>query len=137
MVGIIIVTHGKMGQGMLGSMHMITGEQAQVATVELEEEYSPEHLSELVNDALELVDDGSGVLIMVDLFGATPFNVSARLYLESERQIEILTGVNLPMLVETVVSRAENDLKSVYDIAYQAGVSGIRTLPDTIKNSKK
>ena len=133
MVGIIIVTHGKMALGMLESMQMIAGEQDQVAVVGLEEEKSPEDLSEIIKDALLKVDDGSGVLIMVDLFGATPFNVSARLYLESNHQIEVITGVNLPMLLETVISRAGNDLKSVYEIALQAGISGIKSLPDNLK----
>lgn len=133
MVGIVIVTHGNMAHGILESMQMITGEQAQVVPVVLEEDKSPEDLSELIKHAIKEVDDGNGVLIMVDLFGATPFNVSARLYLESDHSIEVITGLNLPMLVETVITRGENDLKTVFETAQNAGISGIKSIPDNLR----
>lgn len=133
MVGIVVVTHGNMAHGILESMQMITGEQAQVVPIVLEEDKSPEDLSELIQHAIKEVDDGNGVLIMVDLFGATPFNVSARLYLESDHSIEVITGLNLPMLVETVITRGENDLNTVFETAQNAGISGIKSIPDNLR----
>ena len=133
MVGIVVVTHGNMAHGILESMQMITGEQAQVVPIVLEEDKSPEDLSELIQHAIKDVDDGNGVLIMVDLFGATPFNVSARLYLESDHSIEVITGLNLPMLVETVITRGENDLNTVFETAQNAGISGIKSIPDNLR----
>ena len=133
MVGIVIVTHGNMAHGILESMQMITGEQAQVVPIILEEDKSPEDLSELIKHAIKQVDNGNGVLIMVDLFGATPFNVSARLYMESDHSLEVVTGLNLPMLVETVITRGENDLNTVFEIAQNAGISGIKSIPDNLR----
>ena len=135
MVGIMIVSHGEMANGLVDAMQMITGSQEQVAAISLQESDSPEDLSGRIDEMLPSIDDGDGVLIMVDLFGATPFNASLRLYLELNRKIEIVTGANLPMLMETVVFREGNDLKSVFDCAYQAGRDGIKPLPESIKKN--
>ena len=133
MVGIIIVSHGELANGLVDAMQMITGSQEQVAAISLQESNAPEDLSVRINEILPSIDNGDGVLIMVDLYGATTFNASSRLYLELDRKIEVVTGANLPMLVETVVFREGNDLKSVFDCAYQAGRDGIKTLPESIK----
>ena len=133
MVGIILVSHGGMAEGLLDAMRMITGEQERVVAISLNESDAPEDLGERIQAVLPEMDDGDGVLIMVDLFGATPFNASSRLYLELDRKIEIVTGANLPMLVETVISRAGNDLKSVFECALQSGKDGVQSLPDSIR----
>ena len=82
-----------------------------------------------MSETLPLVDDGEGVLIMVDLYGATPFNTSLRLYLESKTKMEIISGVNLPMLVETIVCREGKDVHSLYECAEMAGKDGISSIP--------
>lgn len=133
MVGIIVVSHGNLADGLLDAMQMITGEQASVVAISLKESDAPEDLGERIKEILPEVDDGDGVLIMADLFGATPFNASSRLYLELDRKIEIITGANLPMLVETVISRGGNDLKSVFECALQSGKDGIQSLPESIR----
>jgi len=133
LVGIILVSHGGMAEGLLDAMRMITGEQERVVAISLNESDAPEDLGERIKEVLPEMDDGDGVLIMVDLFGATPFNASSRLYLELDRKIEIVTGANLPMLVETVISRAGNDLKSVFECALQSGKDGVQSLPDSIR----
>ena len=133
MVGIIVVSHGNLADGLLDAMQMITGEQASVVAISLKESDEPEDLGERIKEILPEVDDGDGVLIMADLFGATPFNASSRLYLELDRKIEIITGANLPMLVETVISRGGNDLKSVFECALQSGKDGIQSLPESIR----
>jgi len=133
LVGIIVVSHGNLADGLLDAMQMITGEQASVVAISLKESDAPEDLGERIKEILPEVDDGDGVLIMADLFGATPFNASSRLYLELDRKIEIITGANLPMLVETVISRGGNDLKSVFECALQSGKDGIQSLPESIR----
>jgi len=133
LVGIIVVSHGNLADGLLDAMQMITGEQASVVAISLKESDEPEDLGERIKEILPEVDDGDGVLIMADLFGATPFNASSRLYLELDRKIEIITGANLPMLVETVISRGGNDLKSVFECALQSGKDGIQSLPESIR----
>lgn len=136
MIGILVVSHGGLAEGMLNAMQMITGEQENVRALGLLESEAPETLIERIRDAVDSMDDGEGVLIMVDLYGATPFNASSRLYLESERKIEIVTGANLPMLVEIVISREGQTLEALVDSAYQAGLEGIKMLPDSIRKAK-
>jgi len=133
LVGIIVVSHGGMAEGLMDAMRMITGEQERVVAISLNESDAPEDLGERIKEVLPEMDDGDGVLIMVDLFGATPFNASSRLYLELDRKIEIVTGANLPMLVETVISRGGNDLKSVFECALQSGKDGVQSVPDSIR----
>jgi len=133
LVGIIVVSHGNLADGLLDAMRMITGEQEGVVAISLKESDAPEDLGEHIKEVLPEVDDGDGILIMADLFGATPFNASSRLYLELDNKIEIITGANLPMLVETVICREGNDLQSVFACALQSGKEGIQSLPESIR----
>ncbi len=131
MVGIVIVTHGAMTDGMLDAAGMIVGPMDGVAGVALMESDDVESLMERVEAAVNNVDHGDGVLILVDLFGASPFNASARLAMTREG-IEVLTGVSLPMLLELVVQRDDQTLQELVEIAREAGTTGIRTLSETL-----
>ena len=136
MISILIVSHGALAEGMMDAMRMITGPQEKVAVLGLQESESPETLIDKIKASVDQMDDGDGVLIMVDLYGATPFNSSSRLYLESDKQIEIVTGANLPMLVEIVISREEKTLTDLLDQAFQSGMEGIKKLPESIRKKK-
>ena len=135
MVGIVIVGHGEMGTGMLEAARMIVGEQPGVMALSLRESDGIDDLGERIAAAGREVDAGQGILIMVDLFGASPFNAGARYALE-RGSVEILTGLNLPMLLETLVQREDASLDQLLSIAQEAGRSGIRSLPDALRNGK-
>jgi len=136
LISILIVPHGELAAGMLNALQMLTGEQERVAALGLLESEAPEDLVERVRESIDSLDDGDGVLIAVDLFGATPFHASSRLFLESDKKIEVITGVNLPMLAEIMVNREDASLEELVKQAYQAGLSGIQMLPDSIRNAK-
>ncbi len=136
MISILVVSHGALAEGLVDAMRMITGEQEKVIPLGLLESESPEDLIDRLKEVVDQNDDGDGVLIMTDLYGASPFNSSARLYLESKKKIEVITGVNLPMLVEIIVSREGRDLESLLESAYQAGLEGIKKLPENIRKEK-
>lgn len=133
MIGIVVVTHGSLAEGLLDAMRMITGEQDQVAAIALREEDEVEGLMERIAAAVEQTDSGEGVLIFVDLFGASPFNASARLALADKHSIQVITGASLPMLVELAVIREGLSLEAAVATARRAGQNGIRTLADTLK----
>lgn len=133
MIGLVVVSHGGMAEGMLDAMRMITGEQEKVEAVALRETDDVEGLMERIQTAAASVDDGEGVLVLVDLFGASPFNASARLALMKERVLEVVTGMSLPMLVEIVVQREGMSLKELAELARQSGLEGIRVLSETVK----
>ena len=131
MVGIVVVTHGQMAEGMLDAARMIVGEQERLVSVTLREADGLESLTERVAAAVEQVDAGDGVLVLVDVFGASPFNASARVAMQRSK-VEVLTGVSLPMLLELAVQREGQDLSALTQVARDAGTSGIRTLSETL-----
>ncbi|BBB47599.1 PTS system, mannose-specific IIA component /PTS system, mannose-specific IIB component [Pelolinea submarina] len=112
---------------------MITGEQKQIQAIAFNESQSPEDLKKNVEDSLSLIDMGEGVLIFTDLFGATPFNVAMRIYMESNRKIEVIAGVNLPIVLEAVLCREKEDLGSIYKYVLDVGVDSIKTIPKEIR----
>jgi PTS system mannose-specific IIA component len=136
LISILIVSHGELAAGMLNALQMLTGKQEKIAALGLIESEAPEDLVERIREKVDNMDDGDGVLITVDLFGASPFQSSSRLFLESDRKIEVITGVNLPMLAEIMVNREDQSLEDLLKQAYQAGQEGIQMLPDRIRNAK-
>jgi mannose/fructose/sorbose-specific phosphotransferase system IIA component len=133
MVGIIIISHGRFASGLLDAVSMITGEQKQIQAIAFDESQSPEDLKKNVEDSLSLIDMGEGVLIFTDLFGATPFNVAMRIYMESSRKIEVIAGVNLPIVLEAVLCRERENLGSVTKYVLGVGVDSIKTIPEVIR----
>jgi len=133
MVGIVIVSHGAMANGMLDAARMIVGEQEGMLAVSLEEMEDVEGLIEKIAAAVEKVDTGDGVLVLVDVFGASPFNASARLTLTRDK-MDVITGMNLPMLLELAIHRQGSSLDELVKIALEAGSSSIKTLSETLKS---
>ena len=131
MVGIVVVSHGLMAEGMLDAARMIVGEQERLVSVTLREADGIESLTERVAAAVEQVDAGDGVLVLVDVFGASPFNASARVAMQRSK-VEVLTGMSLPMLLELAVQCEGQDLSALTQVARDAGTSGIRTLSETL-----
>jgi len=134
MVGIVVVSHGSMAEGMMDAARMIVGEQEGIETVSLKEADAVENLMDRISDALARVDTGDGALILVDAFGASPFNASARLAVGREKT-EVISGVNLPMLLELSVQRDQQDFAGLVQTALEAGTSSIQTLSQTLKKS--
>src|SRR3954468_2405705 len=104
MVGILLITHGALGESLLRAAAHTLGRQPEraghlsVAAVD-----APESLLARGREALARVDDGSGVLVITDMYGATPANVAAKLL--SNGRVEGLSGANLPMLVRALAHR--------------------------------
>jgi len=131
MVGLVLISHGEMATGMLDAARMIVGEQERTLAVSLNEMDDVEGLMERIAAAVEEVDTGDGVLLLVDAFGASPFNASARLAMQ-RKNIEVITGMNLPMLLELAVQREGQNLNGLVQIALDAGKTSIRTLSETL-----
>jgi PTS system mannose-specific IIA component len=131
MIGLVLVSHGKLAEGLVDAMQMITGEQEAVRAIGLLETEDVEGLMEKVSQAIQEVDSGEGALIMVDLFGASPFNASARLVMSSTgRTLEVVTGMNLPMVVELAVQRDGLSLEEAVNLVLKVGPEGVRRLSD-------
>jgi PTS system mannose-specific IIA component len=130
-VGVLVVAHGEMASGLLDAARMIVGEQEALLGLSLQEMEDVDGLMAKVEEAISQVDTGNGVLVLVDLPGASPFNASARIAMQREG-IKVVTGVNLPMLAELLVMREGSSLEELTDIAKEAGISGVRTLTEIL-----
>lgn len=129
MIGLVLVSHGTLAEGLVDAMSMITGPQEAVRAVGLLETEDVEGLMDKILSAVNEVDSGEGALIMVDLFGASPFNASARLVLSSpERKLEVVTGVNLAMVVELVVQREGLTLNDAVELVLEVAPKSVRRL---------
>ena len=109
MIGLFIVTHARIGTALLDAAAMIVGPQTLAEAMEVRRDLSPEELrAEMQTRLQRLGADGDGVLIMTDMFGGTPSNLSVGFI--ADARIEILSGVNLPMVLKFFGSREGADL---------------------------
>lgn len=106
MIGIHIVSHGEICTGILNSLQMIVGEVEKIGYTKLDEESDVEDYREEMLKESKKLDDGSGVLIFADMFGATPYNTALfnSKNFESEKY-KIVAGFNLPILIDAVMNR--------------------------------
>lgn len=136
MVAIIIGTHGKLSKEILRSAEMIFGSQSNVATVTFEPGENVENLVKKYLDTLKELDCSQGVLFMVDLFGGSPFNAASRIAMSFEN-MDIVTGVNMPMLLEVFGARSSSNLKDILAIAKRSGFEGIKSLKESLSKNIK
>ena len=122
MVGVLILTHGSTGQALLDAAdHVLGAPQKNARALAVLPQDDPTEVLQRARAELAGVDIGAGVIIFVDIFGATPSNIGARL-LESGR-VEGIAGVSLPMLVRALAYR-HLPLEQVVDRAMEAGTRG-------------
>ena len=115
MVGIILASHGQFAEGILQSGSMIFGEQENVKAVILKPSEGPDDLRAKLEEAVASFDNQDEVLFLVDLWGGTPFNQSNTLFEEHKDKWAIVSGLNLPMLIEAYASRFS--MESAHEIA--------------------
>lgn len=123
MVGLVIGGHGQLAAALLASAELILGEQQGVATVALELDQNLEALHARIGEAIAQVEQGDGVLVLLDLYGGTPCNATALHF--QQAMIEAVTGVNLPMLLEVLLGRHEQNLTALTALAEEIGRGGI------------
>ena len=131
MIGIIVVAHGEMSNGLIETSKMIVGRAENITPVDLVEGEGPESFREKLQKAIESLDSGEGVMILLDLYGGTPSNVSA--LLARELNIEVVSGVNLPMLLEVIMKRKTQSLRELRQVAMNAGREGIRSINEIVE----
>lgn len=127
MIGVLVVTHGSIGEALLTSATQILGAPPQqVATLSVWRQDDPDDLVLRARELLEGLDAGDGVLVLTDIFGATPGNVVSRL-LEDGR-IEGVSGASLPMLLRVLTGRngsTESKLRAAVQRALSGGAEGV------------
>lgn len=106
MIGIVVMSHGGLAEGLVSASEVIMGPAQQVRTLSLRREGSVDELSGDFERVVNEVDTGDGVIVLCDLFGGSPCNV-ASMGLRSARNYHLVSGANLPMLIEAINSRDE------------------------------
>ncbi len=133
-IGIIIASHGKFAEGIYQSGSMIFGEQEKVQVVTFMPSEGPDDLYAHFTNALAQFDANDEVLILADLWSGSPFNQASRLRDEHpDRKIVIMTGLNLPMLIQAYTERmmaADAGVDQVVNSIYKETKEGVKVLPD-------
>ena len=120
--GMLLVTHLDFGQSLIRAMEFILGPQEGFASVGVETTTNVDETVDAIRKALEKVDKGSGVLVLTDMFGGTPTNLSLSLF--NSHAMEVVTGVNLPMALKAVQCRDLSLAKLAREVR-EAGLKGI------------
>jgi mannose PTS system EIIA component len=135
MIGVLIVTHGELGTALLSTLRMIVGETEGILSVPLLARDSGENLRLKIEKALGQLDPGGrGALILVDMLGGTPFNVGIQL--ATERNVKVITGVNLPMMVQVISRREDTDLEALCLDIGKTTREGVVTSVELLKKKK-
>ena len=119
MIGLVLVTHGRLAAEFIVAMEHVVGPQERVEGICIGPDDDMETRRDDIAQAISRVDDGSGVIILTDLFGGTPSNLAISL-MKSDR-IEVIAGVNLPMLIRLEGARKTMDVKAAVAAAREAG----------------
>jgi PTS system mannose-specific IIA component len=123
MIGGLIVTHGRLAIELLNAAEMIVGEIHHIAAVSLGWHDDAGMATSMIEKALERVKTPDGVLILTDMFGGTPTNISST-FLDNEK-VEVVTGVNLPMLIKLAQMDEGRDLATAARLVKEQGQSNI------------
>jgi mannose PTS system EIIA component len=122
-IGVLIVTHGEIGTALLTSASQILGgAQEQVLTLSVWRQDDPDDLVLRGRELLERIDAGDGVLVLTDIFGATPGNVVSRLL--DDGHVEGVSGVSLPMLLRVLTAR-NGSISAAVQRAVSGGYEGV------------
>ncbi|MBW1695615.1 MAG: PTS fructose transporter subunit IIA [Deltaproteobacteria bacterium] len=136
MIGIVIVTHCKLGDALIDAANFILdGTPEAVVAVSIDLKESADVLRKKISDGIKSVDQKKGVLLLTDMFGGTPSNLSYS-FLE-EGKIEVISGVNLPVLIKAVNSRGEMKLGELAENLESYGQKSISLASRILKGNKR
>ena len=119
MIGLILVTHGKLAEEFVNAMQHVVGRQDAVETVCIGPNDDMEARRREIADKVKAVDGGQGVIVLTDLFGGTPSNLAISLM--KAGSVEVIAGINLPMLIRLAKARGSMPLNKAVTAARDAG----------------
>jgi len=135
MIGLVVVAHFNLGREMVAATELIVGKQEQFIAVDIFPDDQVEKTKEKIVEAIKGSDTGDGVIILTDMFGGTPSNISLS-FLEEDK-VEVVAGVNLPMLIKLVAYREGRSLDELANFITQYGQRNIYRATDVLKARKK
>jgi PTS system mannose-specific IIA component len=126
-IGVLLVTHGEIGTALLASATQILGPQRQVATLSVWRQDDPDDLVLRARELMDQIDAGDGVLVLTDIFGATPGNVVSKLL--QDGRVEGVSGASMPMLLRVLTGR-NGSLSAAVQRAMTGGAEGVVHMND-------
>ncbi len=119
MIGLVLVTHGRLGEEFILALEHVVGKQTQLKAVSIgPEDDMTERRSEIL-ETVKAIDDGNGVIVLTDMFGGTPSNLAISIM--EHAKVEVVSGINLPMLIKLASSRTTETLRNAAVQAQDAG----------------
>ena len=134
MIGGIIVSHGRLAEELLNALTIILGEAPNIEAISIGWYDDVEDSKKKISQCLKRVDQKNGIIIFTDMFGGTPSNLSFSFL--RDNQVEIITGINLPMLIKFVSLQRSNNLKDVAKKVVEQGKKNIH-LASALLSSKQ
>lgn len=119
MIGLVLVTHGRLAEQFVTAMEHVVGKQERIASICIEADDDMEQRRGDIAKAIGEVDDGNGVILLTDLFGGTPSNLAISLMRRG--QVEVIAGMNLPMLIRLGSARKSMKVVEAVAAAREAG----------------
>src|SRR5919201_3234242 len=134
MIGVVVVTHGQLANELVNAAEMIVGDLPRFTAVSIGWHDDVNDAREEIAQAIERVKGEQGVLLLTDMFGGTPSNVGMT-FLEKDK-VEVITGVNLPMLIKLTSLRGSSDLLAVAQEMREHGRNAIWVASDLLRSEK-
>jgi PTS system mannose-specific IIA component len=119
MIGMVLVTHGRLAEEFVSALEHVVGEQSQIEAVCIGPDDDMEERRQAIIDSVAKVDDGGGVVILTDMFGGTPSNLAMSVL--GRGRVEVIAGINLPMLIKLASLRSSEPLATAVVRAQEAG----------------
>jgi len=136
MIGILLVTHANLGDSLIETVEFISGKKEDnLSAVSINILDDPENLRKKIKKAISDVKTDKGVIILTDMFGGTPSNLSYS-FLE-EGKIEVISGVNIPILLKAVNSRSKMNMETLTSVLVEHGKKSISLASGILKGTKR
>jgi len=132
MIGVVLVTHGRLAQEFIDALEHVVGPQQSMAAVCIGPDDDMERRRREIVENVAAVDGGQGVVLLTDMFGGTPSNLAISVL--DQGRVEVIAGVNLPMLIKLASLRGENSLATVIAEAQRAGRKYISVASELLAN---
>lgn len=119
MIGMVVVTHGRLAEEFIAAMEHVVGPQSALQAISIGPDDDMEQRRQDILDAVTEVDDGSGVILLTDMFGGTPSNLAISIM--DSTHVEVIAGINLPMLIKLASVRFDSTMEEAVSAAQESG----------------
>jgi mannose PTS system EIIA component len=119
MIGMVLVTHGRLAEEFVAATEHVVGPQTQVRAISIGPDDDMELRRQDILAAVNEVETGAGVILLTDMFGGTPSNLAISVM--EKANVEVIAGINLPMLIKLASLRSEDDMENAVAAAQESG----------------